>query len=217
MLDITKRKDESGYHFTFDNGEQEFSIFFSGNLDLYWIINNKEFVPIYENTSTKEFLITKENYYIYLLFEKLYNEVKNCECFTLYDYELDWCETEEEKQEKIKEKERMNNSLKKDERYKSLFHDNIIEWRCDDFPYDEASYVTVKKNIEAFKLTFNKSGDGDFMYQTYGVRFRNSGSRYTPFNVIFMRMYQELINYDPDYHQIHIEEYLYQKKLLKKN
>ncbi len=29
-----------------------------------------------------------------------------------------------------------------------------------------------------------------------GIRFRNSGSRYEPFNVIFMRMFQNLQNVD---------------------
>ena len=40
------------------------------------------------------------------------------------------------------------------------------------------------------------------------VRFRNSGSRYDPFNIIFMKLYQGLCALDYEYHQIHIEEYL---------
>jgi len=66
MLNITKRKDENGYRFTFDDGIQEFQILFCGNLDLYWTINNKEFVPIPEDIPVKTFTITKENYYIYI-------------------------------------------------------------------------------------------------------------------------------------------------------
>ena len=47
---------------------------------------------------------------------------------------------------------------------------------------------------------------------TYSIRFRNSGSRYEPFNICFMQMYNELKNYDSNCHQIHIEEYLYKQK-----
>ena len=48
------------------------------------------------------------------------------------------------------------------------------------------------------------------------IRFRNSGSRYDPFNIIFMRLYQGLCNLDYEYHQIHIEEYLQESKIKKK-
>ena len=48
------------------------------------------------------------------------------------------------------------------------------------------------------------------------VRFRNSGSRYDPFNCVFMRFYQRLQEVDPNYHQVHIEELIYRKKLKRK-
>ena len=53
------------------------------------------------------------------------------------------------------------------------------------------------------------------------IRFRNSGSFYNPFNVLFMRMHNKMKKIDDVNdigHQIHIEEYLYnkQKNLLKK-
>ena len=46
------------------------------------------------------------------------------------------------------------------------------------------------------------------------IRFRNSGSKYKPFNICFMRLFNNLQNYDPDYHQITIEEYNYKRKIL---
>ena len=54
---------------------------------------------------------------------------------------------------------------------------------------------------------------------TMGIRFRNSGSRYMPFNAVFMRMFREMQNIDDvnDYgHQMHMEEYLYEKNKMKK-
>ena len=47
------------------------------------------------------------------------------------------------------------------------------------------------------------------------VRFRNSGSSYDPFNIPFMKFFNKLQEYDPEYHQIHIEEVILQKKLTK--
>ena len=49
-----------------------------------------------------------------------------------------------------------------------------------------------------------------------GIRISNSGSRYAPFNIVFMRMFTKLQDIDDinDYgHQIHIEEYLYNQKV----
>ena len=90
--------------------------------------------------------------------------------------------------------------------------------------FDDAEIDTLivfgqkKDNIEGY--------DRDFASLYYiPIRFRNSGSRYDPFNIIFMRMYERLKKIDDvnDYgHQIHMEEYLYEKekaktKVLKKN
>ena len=54
---------------------------------------------------------------------------------------------------------------------------------------------------------------------TISIRFRNSGSRYAPFNIIFMKMYLNLQKIDDvnDYgHQMHIEEHLNKIKKLNK-
>ena len=215
MLIINKFKTESGYKITLNNGEQLFSIFFAGNLDLYWTIDDKKQIPIPNDVPSKHFVITKENYFIYSLFIKLYDDLKNCNVFELKAYEFAWCDTLEDEINLIKKNEEINASFKRHQEYKNLFHDQIIEWRSDDFPYEEASSVIIKKNKDSFLLTFNKSAQDDYYYQTYGIRFRNCGSRYAPFNGIFMRMYNELIDYEPNFHQTHIEEYLWQKRLTK--
>ena len=48
----------------------------------------------------------------------------------------------------------------------------------------------------------------DEFFSSYCVRLRNSGSRYDPFNILFMNMYYKLCVYEPDYHQVHMEELL---------
>ena len=77
------------------------------------------------------------------------------------------------------------------------------------------------KAKDHFVIVFNiqeyiEGYDRDFASLYYiPIRFRNSGSRYDPFNIIFMRMYEKLkkINDVNEYgHQIHIEEYLYEQE-----
>jgi len=71
----------------------------------------------------------------------------------------------------------------------------------------------IYKENDKFRLEFilqNKK-----MSHYIDVRIRNSGSRYIPFNQVFMKLYNSLQEYDSDYHQIHIEEYMYQKTLKK--
>ena len=100
-----------------------------------------------------------------------------------------------------------------------LFKDGKIDWYSDEFYEEIASRLLIEEDDDRFKVTFIKSKMGyDYTFTTYSIRFRNSGSRYNPFNVCFMNMYNALGEYNSDYHQIHIEEYLYnKKKVLKKN
>ena len=98
----------------------------------------------------------------------------------------------------------------------TLYKDGAITWYCDDFAdLNNASNFCIKKYKDYFLLTFKKSKielfNGCF-FPTYSVRIRNSGSRYEPFNISFMGMYQKLKDYNDKYHQIHIEEYLYENK-----
>lgn len=100
---------------------------------------------------------------------------------------------------------------------KRLFKDNKIDWHSDDFEYDDASRFVVEKIDDIYKVTIHKSKDNS-IYTTYAIRFRNSGSGYSPFNITFMQMYQALKEYDyeNEYHQVHIEEYMYESSLVKK-
>ena len=191
MLEVNKYKNGWGYD-TFDikTNEGVFVILFAPNGDLYW--QYKSEISVLEDKDKQELVITKENYFIYELFYKLYESIKNNKVF--YDNKNYF----EEKQNK-------------------LFKNNAIEWYSDELPIDITSKLTITKEEEVFKVIFEKSKktqDGIFI--TYSIRFRNSGSRYAPFNINFMEMYNELKEYDLNYHQIHIEEYLYKQKLLRK-
>lgn len=107
--------------------------------------------------------------------------------------------------------------------YQELFDEEnkTITWYSDETAHEVANYLKIVKENDCFVITFNiqeyiEGYDRDFASLYYiPIRFRNSGSRYDPFNVIFMRMYEKLkkINDVNEYgHQIHIEEYLYEQE-----
>lgn len=215
MLEIKKIKTEFGYSFTILTNQGSFHILYAGNLDLYW-----SYIPdgsILKQTDTKSFIINKENYFLFSLFETLYNKVKECKPFEITEVDYFCCETLEDVKLKKQEIQKLNKNFKEQQQYNPnrLFKNNIIEWHSDDCEYDYTSKVKIKKLNESYLITFEKSKKESGCY-TYSVRFTNSGSRYEHFNQVFMKMYIDLINYEEDYHQIHIEEYLYQKKLEKR-
>ena len=54
------------------------------------------------------------------------------------------------------------------------------------------------------KTEKNTYGYRDF--ESVSIRFRTSGSRYDEFYIPLMRMFNKLQDYNPNEHQIHIEE-----------
>lgn len=243
-MEITKVKfeREGCYNFYLNDGDKVLSIIFCGNLDLYWNLQLKN-IKLDENNINSEknrkimygelkgtFTITKENYFIYSLFEKLYDDIQNALIFEPVETE----NTDEEQlvieddsfdkwniltDEKIKEK---NEHYKQRDYYKLLFDGEKIEWHSDDESYDVADRVEIRKVDDTFVLEFIRPEmtEGKYFYfrapGSISIRFRNSGSLYDPFNVIFMRMFNSLQEYEPEYHQIHLEEMNYQRRLLKK-
>ena len=192
MINLKKEKIDSGYKIIINTEQGEFLIIFAGNLDLYFGCRTTMLVDDEE----KSFLITKENYPLYLIFEELFDNVKNCKIF-----DSDTTNNE------LKEKERSNTH--------KLFHDNKIEWYSDDGEYEKVSRMVIEKEEDSYKFTFVRSKD-NIKFLTYFVCVCNSGSRYGYFNIPFMNLYHKLLEHNFDCQQIHIEEYIYnQKKLCK--
>ena len=212
MVEIKKQKTQFGYSFKIMTDTGTFEIFFAGNLDLYW----KYYYDgnIWEFNNSKPILITKENYFLYQLFDNLYHGVNKCIIYynsnndkdELFDDFFNSLYNPLELQKELYKKESFNPE--------SLMQGNKLEWHCDDGYYDNASKFIIEPNKDSYKLTFYRSNDEFF--SNFCIRIRNSGSRYDPFNILFMNMYYELCNYDYNYHQIHMEEYLYQKKMVKR-
>jgi len=221
-MKVIKYENEFGLIISFQEFEKQFDVSFGGNLDLYWTIHSKN-----EN-DCHEFIITKENYEVYRLFVELFDDIENIKIYTESTIPFNM-ETEEEKQDYINELEYKKNKyrLYNYSNYNELFdkENNTITWYSDETNHEVANILKIKKEKESFRLEFSiqpyKEGyDRDFNSLNYiPIRFRNSGSSYEPFNIIFMRMYEKMKQIDDinDYgHQIHMEEYLYSQSKIKK-
>ena len=208
MVEINKKIDENGYdNFKIITDDGSFDIKFGETLDLYWSYWPKENIKNWPISKT--FTITKENYFLYQKLDELYTKIKEKRPYSKIVPEEDNSFLEEFNLEDI------NNLDKKDYAFEKLFQNGVIKWYSDDAPLEDASKVEIKKAEEFYDITFYQ-GKEDSGFPTYTVRFRNSGSRYEPYNIAFMNMYIGLSEYNQDYHQIHIEEYLYQQKTYQK-
>lgn len=207
---VNKTKNEYDmFDFCLEDGTTKLDIYFVGNLDLYWSLSN-----INEFSNTYEMIITKENYRIYELFLTLYTDIKNCNVRKEYEDCIERCASLDELIEYKRSVEEYNNSLRliaeNDEQI--LFKNGVVEWHSDDFVYDNANVLKIIKQDEDSFIIRIESKEKE-KHSRNVIRIANSGSRYKRFNVIFMEMYHKLQAYDPEDTQIHIEEYMYQKKI----
>ena len=175
MLKVKKEENWYGYdNIIIETEEGMFTIFFSNSGDLDWCVT---YVGQRLNIPDKyNFIITKDNNYLYDSFEKLYDAIKNNKPFSNNSF-LD----DENKNIEIPNNE--------------LFKDGKIEWHSDNFPYDEASILTISKDKDNFDVEF-KISDNRNLFSTLSVTICNSGSRYSPYNATFMNMYNNLLEYD---------------------
>lgn len=193
-----KNKTSNIYDYNLIKDNKQLSIFFGGNLDLYLSVSDGEEIP-YEQEKEITFDITKENYDLYTIFKEMYDEIVSG---NIYDSELD------------KHKSLSLLAAQKD----LVDNKKNICWISDDAPRESADRLIISKEIDKIKLTFKRTNididmsDGFKSPFWLSVRIRNSGSRYDPFNVPFMRMYQNIQTIDPEYHQVDVEEIIYQKK-----
>ena len=210
-MEIKKVKSEFGPDdIVVTSGDLKYQLFFGGDGDLYWSCVDLS----KETNDVVRFPITKENYMLYSLIEELYERVKECRVFDVEDDERALCDTSEEVAELYKRKQESNDFARRFSNYDKLFNQatGIISWHDDESIYEEGNVVNIIPRDEEFILEFVPGKKCD-PYDMIGIRFRNSGSTYTPFNSVFMRMYNQMLDYDPNNHQIHIEEILYKEKV----
>lgn len=223
-MQYTLRKNEyNGKDIELIDGNKSLTIMFGGTGDLYWIIKNKGALKGKEY-NYDNFVITKENYPLYSTFKKLITDIKEINIYDNPDFPP-YIETEEEKEEYLYEQELDKKRYKmfNMSNYNDLYNqkENKITWVSDETGFEVANKVQISNLDDKILIEFCTQPyiEGyereDNLAGIMGIRFRNSGSRYEPFNYVFMRMYQELQQLDDvkdECHQIHIEEYLFSKK-----
>ncbi len=185
---------------------------FCGNLDLYFELKNFGEDPT--------FLIGKDNYAVYQIFDHLYHDVMNGITFDdCLSYDLD--EEEKRRREEWKENTRKDNLRIAAET--GLIINNEIVWKSDEFPHDIAPYFRIAKYPNSYLITFDRpditqneldSLEEFLLYNNASsVRIRNSGSAYGLFNVPFMKAYRSLLAMHSEYPQVHIEEYILEQRI----
>lgn len=206
---ISNPQFENTYNYELRDNDKSMILSFQGNLDFYMSA-----ISYKDNRDKKiSFTITKENYAIYSLFDELFRDIEECNIFSVDETRLEFMDDEDEIKEYYERIERMNNDLKTYSAYKRLIKRNLITWKSDDRDYGEPDFVKIYRGEDAFYITFVRQSEE--LHMGTVVRFRNSGSSYDPFNIPFMKFFNKLQEYDPEYHQIHIEEVILQKKLTK--
>lgn len=236
-MEVTREKGmQSGFDYILRDDKKILRIAFGSNLDLYWSLTNLEDTTLDSlyDEQYETFLITKENHVIYELFKKLVEDIKLPRVYEplkredlteedLPDPEIE--EILEELNHGESEEERCNHwneELKTSERYRKLYDGENIRWHSDEDYYEVADRVMITELEDSILLEFYRPKTtfgtiGFRMPGTVTIRFRNSGSTYDPLNIVFMKMYRQLQEYNPDYHQVHFEEIEYQKRLIKED
>lgn len=193
-----------GYIYYLIDENKKLKIIYSGNGDLYISLYNKG-IKYRKSEDKEDFLITKENYAIYTLFEELYERITTGKIFDdeaeMYDIPKNYPIFE-------KMQEVYNSGL--------INPEGEIEWFCDDYPIGIGDSLKIIKEDDQYRLLFTRHNSEQIEnYNCLSIRISNSGSRYMPFNSCFMNFYNKLQNIDPNNYQQHIEEFIYKQKVKK--
>ncbi len=203
-MKFEKRKDELGYYdINLIKDRKKFKIFFGGNGDLYWELFPKilfdEEIKLPEEI-IETFEVSKDDDYIYEVFDELYTRIKECNVFSknklgLENYGLkEDSLTEEEKKLVV---ESAKEHLRKTSRHSDLFNNEVVSWHTENALYEEGNIVNIYKKTDKYLIEFkyNKKSIDEL---DFSIRFCNSGSTYQPFNLVFMNAYNELCEYEPN-------------------
>ena len=179
-------RNEGGYDFRLTKDNKYLCIYFLPNLDLYMSLNDQNRIAYNEN-KTVDFDISSEDGIIFELFDTLYNDIITGNVFG---------------NNSLSKKYKIDYTLR--DAYRNLVDKNgSICWVSDDGIYEAMDRMKFYKIDDAYRLTFIRNDIEDECGwfknpEAISVRFRNSGSKYDPFNCAFMRMYQNMQKLDVD-------------------
>ena len=84
----------------------------------------------------------------------------------------------------------MNELLKNNGVYNRLVQDSAIIWYSDNIYDEKANKLKIEKKDDKIILTFTDNPDDPTF--GFGIRICNSGSKYEPFNLCFMNLFNQL-------------------------
>jgi len=172
------------------DGKKLLKIFYGANGDLYIDIFGD--YNIDENGYyTANFSINQKEE-IYSYFEGLIDNIIGCKIFDISDVELDLCNSKEQKNELLDSSQLYNEVLKNNDVYNRLVKDSGIIWYSDNIYDEKANKLIIEKEDDKIILTFVDNPDDPTF--GFGIRICNSGSKYDPFNVCFMNLFNQLQN-----------------------
>ncbi len=198
-MKVSKTKSEIGtYDIRIEESEdKKLDVLFGGNGDIYWVYDNLEVMFDETDSMYESFLVPQKEEGLYDIFNELYEDLINCRIFVPEVNEL-W-------EGQLKEDElrcqRSNEELKNDYRYKLLVQDGVITWYSDEEYRAIAEIVRITKVDTGILLEFIRQSLKDDMGFSrmpgwYSIRFRLSGSIYTPCEAVFWRHFDNLQHYE---------------------
>lgn len=198
-MKVTKIKSEIG---TYDirieeNEDKHLDVIFGGNGDIYWIYDNYEVADVEEDSMYEAFEIPIIEQGLYNIFNELYEDLVNCRIFVPETNELYPGQLEED----ARRCHHSNEELKTDSRYLLLVKNGIITWYSDEEYREIAEIVQISKTETGILLEFIRQSvrdDAGFLRLPgwYSIRFRTSGSTYTPCDLVFWRHFDNLQHYE---------------------
>lgn len=207
--------------------DKKLKIMFGGNLDLYFVLDWSNGDP--------NFLIGKDNYDVYQIFDRLYHNIMNGNIVLEKENEIDFIISEcellgEDYHKKLKDYEEKKKAVKQDAlriaQKTGLIDGEDIIFKSDEYRAEIAPYFRITKLGNAYQISFGipkvesnnlDSNERDILYMkelgSIPIRINNSTSRYSMWNLPFMDVYNSLLELQQDYQQISIEEYMIEEEM----
>lgn len=155
-----------------------------------------QLIDNYNDKSIKDIIIKKGNKELAMIFggnQDLYFNIKGPKEMLddeVFDKKIDMLIRNEDEEwlcfnrliNRVKEDEEINKQV-------GLFKNNAINWYSDDECIESANLLCIKRENEGIRLTF--LNNPNVTHLGIPIRICNSGSRYNPFNMYFMKLYHE--------------------------
>ena len=195
-MEISRQKsktDDNLFNYELKEGKRTLRILLNREGNLYWLMDDEEQID-YTN-----FTITKENESVYAIFERLYSQIM------AYDHK------KAKAHYSLADEEEFNNSISR----LMITNNNRVNWVSDEDEYSKGDILTIVKTPEDEIILefFHQVTDLPLIYKPgmFDIGIKRKDSRLDPFNKLFFEMYLELQQYNPELHQIHIDEINYRK------